>query len=152
MSQNTNTVLLHRILRAPPERIYRAFIEPDAMCKWLPPHGFTATVHESDARVGGKYRMSFTNFGTGHTHAFGGTYLELSPNEKIRYTDQFEDPDMPGVIEVTVELCPVVCGTEVRIEQAGLPQTIPVELCYLGWQQSLEQLASLVEPDIPDGA
>ena len=96
--------------------------------------------------------MSFTNFGTGHTHAFGGTYLELSPNEKIRYTDQFEDPDMPGVIEVTVELCPVVCGTEVRIEQAGLPQTIPVELCYLGWQQSLEQLASLVEPDIPDGA
>ncbi|MGD2140179.1 MAG: SRPBCC family protein [Burkholderiales bacterium] len=152
MSQNTNTVRLHRILRAPTERVYRAFVEPDAMCKWLPPHGFTATVHKSDARVGGSYRMSFTNFGTGHTHSFGGTYLELNPNELIRYTDQFEDPNLPGKIEVTITLRTVVCGTEVNIVQAGLPQTIPVEMCYLGWQESLNQLANLVEPDIPNGA
>ena len=152
MSEATNTVRLHRVLRAPPERVYRAFLEPEAMCKWLPPHGFTATMHESDVRVGGSYRMSFANFGTGNGHSFGGTYVELKPNELIRYTDHFEDPNLPGEIEVTVTLRPVVCGTELNIVQAGLPRAIPVEMCYLGWQESLNQLATLVEPDIADGA
>ena len=152
MSEATNTVRLHRVLRAPPERVYRAFLEPEAMCKWLPPHGFTATMHESDVRVGGSYRMSFANFGTGNGHSFGGAYVELKPNELIRYTDHFEDPNLPGEIEVTVTLRPVVCGTELNIVQAGLPQAIPVEMCYLGWQESLNQLATLVEPEIPDGA
>jgi len=152
MPGTTNTVRLHRVLRAPPERVYRAFLEPDAMCKWLPPHGFTAKMHESDVRAGGHYRMSFTNFGTGNGHSFGGTYLELKPNELIRYTDRFDDPNLPGEIEVTVSLRAVVCGTELNIVQAGLPQAIPVEMCYLGWQESLNQLATLVEPVIPDGA
>lgn len=152
MSETTNTVRLHRVLRAPPERVYRAFLEPEAMCKWLPPHGFTANMHESDVRVGGHYRMSFTNFGSGNGHTFGGTYLELKPNELIRYTDQFDDPNLPGEIEVTVTLRAVVCGTELNIVQLGLPQAIPVEMCYLGWQESLSQLATLVEPVIPDGA
>ena len=129
MSEATNTVRLHRVLRAPPERVYRAFLEPEAMCKWLPPHGFTATMHESDVRVGGSYRMSFANFGTGNGHSFGGAYVELKPNELIRYTDHFEDPNLPGEIEVTVTLRPVVCGTELNIVQAGLPQAIPVEMC-----------------------
>ena len=152
MPEQTNTVRLHRVLRAPPERVYRAFLEPDAMCKWLPPHGFTAKMHESDVRVGGHYRMSFTNFGSGNGHTFGGTYVELKPNELLRYTDQFDDPNLPGVIEVTVTLRAVLCGTELNIVQSGLPQAIPVEMCYLGWQESLNQLATLVEPDIPDGA
>ena len=152
MPEQTNTVRLHRVLRAPPERVYRAFLEPDAMCKWLPPHGFTAKMHESDVRVGGHYRMSFTNFGSGNGHTFGGTYVELKPNELLRYTDQFDDPNLLGVIEVTVTLRAVLCGTELNIVQSGLPQAIPVEMCYLGWQESLNQLATLVEPDIPDGA
>jgi len=152
MPEQTNTVRLHRVLRAPPERVYRAFLEPEAMCKWLPPHGFTAKMHESDVRVGGHYRMSFTNFGSGNGHTFGGTYLELKPNELIRYTDQFDDPNLPGQIEVTVTLSAVICGTELNIVQSGLPQAIPVEMCYLGWQESLGQLATLVEPVIPDGA
>jgi len=151
-SEKTNTVRLHRVLRATTERVYRAFLEPDAMCKWLPPYGFTARVHESDVRVGGKYRMSFTNFGTGKGHSFGGTYVELKPNELIRYTDRFDDPNLPGEMSVTVTLRAVVCGTYLNIVQAGLPQAIPVEMCYLGWQESLRQLATLVEPDIPDGA
>ena len=150
-SEKTNTVRLYRVLRAPPERVYRAFLEPEAMCKWLPPHGFTAKMHESDVRVGGHYRMSFTNFGSGNGHTFGGTYLELKPNELIRYTDQFDDPNLPGKIEVTVTLRSVICGTELNIVQSGLPQAIPVEMCYLGWQESLGQLATLVEPVIPDG-
>jgi uncharacterized protein YndB with AHSA1/START domain len=151
-SQSTNTVRLHRILRATPERVYRAFLEPEAMCKWLPPHGFTATIHESDVRVGGNYRMSFTNFGTGNGQSFGGSYVELKPSELIRYTDQFDDPNLPGEMQVTISLRAVMCGTELNIVQAGLPEAIPLEMCYLGWQESLDQLAHLVEPDIPDGA
>ncbi len=145
----TNTVHLHRVLRAPPERIYRAFLSPDAMAKWIPPYGFTCTVHHMDARVGGTFRMSFTNFGTGNGHAFGGEYLELIPNEKLRYTDKFDDPNLPGEMQVTVLLKKVSCGAEVRIEQAGIPAMIPLEMCYLGWQESLTQLATLVEPEIP---
>lgn len=145
------TVKLHRVLKAPPERVYRAFLDPAAMCKWLPPHGFTGTVHSMDARVGGGHRMSFTNFSTGSSHSFGGTYVELVPNERIAYTDKFDDPNLPGTIEVTVVLRKVLCGTEVSIEQANLPAVIPVEMCYLGWQESLAQLATLVEPDIPNG-
>ena len=146
---STNTVRLHRVLRAPPERIYRAFLDGDAMAKWLPPHGFTCKVHHLEARVGGTFRMSFTNFGTGNGHSFGGEYLELVPGERIRYTDKFEDPNLPGTLQVTVQLRPVMCGTELNVEQAGIPEAIPLEMCYLGWQESLQQLAALVEPDIP---
>jgi uncharacterized protein YndB with AHSA1/START domain len=142
-------IRLHRILRTTPAKVYRAFLEAGAMAKWLPPHGFTCTVHHMDARVGGSFRMSFHNFSTGNGHSFGGEYLELIPNERIRYTDQFEDPNLPGVLEVTVSLMPVLCGTEVTISQAGIPQAIPLEMCYLGWQESLAQLATLVEPNIP---
>jgi uncharacterized protein YndB with AHSA1/START domain len=151
MSSPGNTVRLHRVLRAPAERVYRAFLEPDAMAKWLPPHGFTCTVHQMDARVGGRYRMSFKNFTTGKAHSFGGTYVELKPHEMIRYTDQFEDPTMPGEIQVVITLRKVACGTDMEIVQAGLPAAIPVEFCYLGWQESLSQLAHLVEPEIKDG-
>ena len=152
MDTSTNTVRLHRVLRAPADRVYRAFLDPDAMTKWLPPHGFVAKVHEMDARVGGGYRMSFTNFGTGTTHSFGGTYVELTPHERIRYTDKFDDPGLPGEMQVTIGLRKVLCGTELEIVQQGLPSVIPLEMCYLGWQESLAQLAALVEPEIPDGA
>jgi uncharacterized protein YndB with AHSA1/START domain len=152
MSNTTNTVRLHRVLRAPPERVYRAFLDPDAMVKWLPPYGFTAKVHHMEARAGGGYRMSFTNFGTGKSHSFGGTYVELTPHERIRYTDKFEDPGLPGEMKVTISLRKVSCGTELDILQEGIPSVIPAELCYLGWQESLSQLAHLVEPEIPDGA
>jgi uncharacterized protein YndB with AHSA1/START domain len=145
----TGTVQLHRVLRATPERVYRAFLDADAMAKWLPPYGFTCKVHHMDAQVGGSFRMSFTNFGTGNGHAFGGTYRELVPHERIRYSDVFDDPDMPGEMETTVSLKPVLCGTDVSIVQAGIPEMIPVEMCYLGWQESLAQLATLVEPEIP---
>ena len=144
------TVRLHRVLRAPAERVYRAFLDADAMSKWLPPHGFTGHVHHMDARVGGTFRMSFANFSTGSSHAFGGEYLELVPNERIRYTDRFEDPKLPGVVEVTITFKAVSCGTELHVEQAGLPEVIPLEACYLGWQESLAQLARLVEAAIPD--
>lgn len=147
----TGTVRLHRVLRAPPERIYRAFLDPAAMVKWLPPQGFTGAMHHLDARVGGSYRMSFTNFSTGKSQSFGGTYLELVPNERIRYIDQFEDPSLPGPMQVTVSLRAVACGTELAIVQEGIPEPIPVEFCYLGWQESLSLLALLVEPEIPDG-
>ena len=152
MPPTTGTVRLHRVLRAPPERVYKAFLDPDAMAKWIPPHGFTGKVHQMDARIGGGYRMSFTNFGTGKSHAFGGTYVELTPHERIRYTDQFEDPNLPGEMHVTISLKQVVCGTDLQIVQEGIPAAIPVEFCYLGWQESLALLAHLVEPDIPDGA
>jgi uncharacterized protein YndB with AHSA1/START domain len=146
----TGTVRLHRVFAAKPEKLYRAFVDRDAMVKWLPPNGFTAKVHHAEAKVGGTYRMSFTNFTTGNSHTFGGKYLELVPNERLRYTDSFEDPNLPGEIQVTVVLREVSVGTEVHIEQTGLPSAIPVEACYLGWQQSLVQLAMLVEPQIPD--
>ena len=146
----TNTVRLHRVLRAPPERVYRAFLNADAMAKWIPPNGFTCTVHHMDAREGGAFRMSFTNFTTGQSHSFGGEYLELVPNELIRYTDQFDDPDLPGVIQVAVSLKAVSCGTELNVVQEGIPDVIPVEMCYLGWQESLVLLAKLVEPEIPE--
>jgi uncharacterized protein YndB with AHSA1/START domain len=152
MSEATNTVTLHRVLRATPERVYRAFLDPDAMAKWLPPHGFTGKVHQMDARVGGGYRMSFANFGTGKSHSFGGRYTELTPHSRIRYTDTFDDPNLPGEMQVTISLCAVSCGTEVDIVQEGLPAAIPVEFCYLGWQESLLLLAQLVEAEIPDGA
>lgn len=145
----TGTVHLHRVLRAPPERIYRAFLTAEAKAKWLPPYGFTCTVHHLDATVGGSYRMSFTNFATGHAHAFGGTFLELVPAEKIRYTDQFDDPNLPGSMFTTVTFKPVLCGTELSVVQEGIPAVIPPEMCYLGWQESLEQLAKLVEPNMP---
>lgn len=145
----TGTVHLHRVLRASPDKVYRAFVEADAMAKWIPPHGFTCTVHHMDARPGGSFRMSFRNFGSGHSMAFGGEYLELVPGQLLRYTDQFDDPQLPGVIQVTVRLAPVSCGTELRIEQSGIPEVIPLEMCTLGWQESLAQLAHLVEPDIP---
>ena len=143
-----NTIRLHRVLRATPERVYRAFLDPAAMVKWLPPNGFTATVHHMDAKVGGTHKMSFTNFTTGNSHSFGGRYLELSPGERIRYTDKFDDPNLPGEIQVTVTLKKVMVGTEVNIEQAGIPDAIPPEACYLGWQESLRNLARLVEPEI----
>ena len=143
------TVRIHRVLRCPPEKLYRAFLEPGAMTKWLPPYGFTCTVHHMDARVGGTFRMSFHNFGSGYGHSFHGEYLELVPNERIRYTDEFEDPNLPGVLEVTVSFRPVLCGTELSVEQKNIPAVIPLEMCYLGWQESLLQLAALVEPDIP---
>jgi len=137
------------VLRAPPERVYRAFLVAEALAKWLPPHGFTCTVHHIDARVGGTFKMSFTNFTTGNGHAFGGEYLELVADERIRYTDKFDDPNLPGEMQVTVTLAKVACGTEINITQEGIPDVIPVEMCYLGWQESLEQLAALVEPEIP---
>jgi uncharacterized protein YndB with AHSA1/START domain len=146
----TNAVQLHRVLRATPERIYRAFLDAEAMAKWLPPYGFTCKVHHMDAKVGGAFKMSFTNFTTGHGHSFGGEYRELVPHERIRYSDKFDDPNMPGEMETTVLLRQVSCGTEVNITQTGIPDAIPVEMCYLGWQESLAQLAKLVEPVIPD--
>jgi len=152
MSSPTGTVRLHRVLRTSPERVYRAFLDPEALVKWIPPHGFTGKVHHMDARVGGSFRMSFTNFGTGKSESFGGTYLELTPHEKLRYTDQFDDPNLPGEMQVTIVLKPVACGTDVEIVQEGIPSMIPVEFCYLGWQESLSLLAHVVEPDIPDGA
>lgn len=151
MSDATGTVRLHRVLRAQPERVYRAFLDPDAMVKWIPPHGFTGKVHHMDARVGGGHRMSFTNFGSGKSHSFGGTYLELKPGELIRYNDRFDDSNLPGEMQVTVWFRPVLCGTELSIVQEGIPSVIPVEMCYLGWQESLTMLAQLVEPEIPDG-
>lgn len=146
----TGTIRLHRVLRAKPERIYKAFLNAEAMAKWLPPYGFTCAVHHLDARVGGTFRMSFTNFTTGHGHSFGGEYLELVPSSRICYTDKFEDPNLPGQMTTTVTLTPVSCGTDVAIVQEGVPEVIPVEMCYLGWQESLAQLAHLVEPEIPD--
>jgi len=143
-------VELHRVIRAQPERIYRAFLEPAAMAKWLPPYGFTCTVHHMEAHVGGTFKMSFSNFGTGNGHSFGGEYLELVPAAKICYTDKFDDPNLPGTMKTTITLKPVLCGTEVSIVQEDLPEMIPVEMCYLGWQESLAQLATLVEPQIPD--
>lgn len=146
----TNTVQFHRVLRAPPERIYRAFTDADAMARWLPPNGFTARVHHMDAKVGGSYEMSFTNFTTGHSHSFGGTYLELVPHERIRYTAKFDDPGLPGEMQTTITLKQVSCGTEIAIVQEGIPSVIPTEACYLGWQESLVFLAQLVEPEIRD--
>ncbi len=146
----TNTVRLHRVLRSTPERVYRAFLDPDAMVKWLPPNGFTGKVHQMDAKVGGTHKMSFTNFTTGKSHSFGGTYLELKPHVLIRYNDKFDDENLPGEIQVTVSLKEVLCGTEVSITQEGLPSVIPVEMCYLGWQESLVLLEKLVEAEIPD--
>jgi uncharacterized protein YndB with AHSA1/START domain len=150
MIMSASTVKLHRVLRAPPERVYRAFLDADAMAKWLPPHGFTCKVHQLDARVGGSYRMSFTNFSTGQSHSFGGKYLELVPNERIRNTDTFDDPNLPGEMQTTVSLRPVSCGTELDIVQEGIPEAIPREGCYLGWQESLTLLAQLVEAEIPE--
>jgi uncharacterized protein YndB with AHSA1/START domain len=147
---STNTIRLHRVLRSTPEKIYRAFLDADAMCKWLPPNGFTAKVHHSDPKVGGTFKMSFTNFTTGKSHSFGGNYLELVPHERLRYTDKFDDPNLPGEMQVTVALKKVSCGTDVNIVQEGVPAVIPAEACYLGWQESLTQLAMLVEPDIPN--
>jgi uncharacterized protein YndB with AHSA1/START domain len=143
-----NTVRLHRVITARPEKVYRAFLEPDAIAKWLPPNGFTCTVHQLEAKVGGSYRMSFRNFTNGQSHSFGGQYVELTPNERLRYTDKFEDPNLPGEIQVTVTLRKVSVGTEINIVQEGLPDIIPVEACYLGWQESLRNLAKLVEPEI----
>ena len=145
-----NTIRLHRVLRATPEKTYRAFIDPDAKAKWLPPNGFTGKVHHSDARVGGAYKMSFTNFTTGRSHSFGGQYTELTPYERIRYTDKFEDPNLPGEMQTTITLKKVSFGTELNIVQEGVPEVIPPDGCYLGWQESLMQLAKLVEPNIPD--
>ena len=146
----TGTVRLHRVLRAPPERVYRAFLTADALAKWLPPYGFTCSVHRHEPKVGGTFRMSFTNFTTGNGHSFGGEYRELVPAERIRYTDRFDDPNLPGEMVTTVTLKAVSCGTELRVVQEGIPEPIPVEMCYLGWQESLEQLAKLVEPEISD--
>lgn len=145
----TGTIKLNRVLRAPPERVYRAFLDADAMAKWLPPHGFTCKVHHMDARVGGTYRMTFTNFSAGTGHSFGGEYRELVPSETLRYTDRFEDPNLPGEMQTTVKFRKVLCGTEISVVQEGIPEAIPLEMCYLGWQDSLAQLAKLVEPEIP---
>jgi len=145
----TGTVRLHRVLTAPPERIYRAFLDADAMAKWLPPHGFTGHVHEMDAREGGGYRMTFTNFSSGNSHSFGGTFVELVPNERIRHTDKFDDPNLPGEMQTTITLRKVMVGTEIEIVQEGIPAVIPTEACYLGWQESLTLLAQLVQPEIP---
>ena len=147
---STSTVRLHRVLRAPPERVFRAFTEPDAMIKWLPPFGFTARVQEMDAREGGTFRMSFTNFGTGFTHSFGGRYLEFAPGQRLRYTDVFDDPKLAGEMQTSVTFTPVSVGTELHVVQEGIPAMIPPEACYLGWQDSLRQLAQLVEPEISD--
>ena len=144
------TVQFHRVLRASPEKVYKAFLDPQALVKWLPPHGFTAEVHQADARVGGSYRMSFTNFTTGQAHSFGGAYLELVPGERIAWTDQFDDPNLPGQMKTSVTLKKVSCGTDLRIVQEGLPDAIPPEMCTLGWQESLTLLAQLVEADIPE--
>ena len=146
----SGTVKFHRVLTAPTSRIYKAFLDPDAMAKWLPPHGFTGKVHEMDARVGGRYKMSFTNFSTGNSHSFGGEYLELVENEKLVYSDRFDDPNLPGEMRTTIVLKPVSCGTELSIEQSGIPDVIPVEMCYLGWQESLQLLGQLVQAEIPD--
>jgi uncharacterized protein YndB with AHSA1/START domain len=148
-AKNGHTIRLHRVLRATPERVYKAFIDADAMAKWMPPNGFTGKVHHLEARVGGSFRMSFTNFTSGNSHSFGGEYLELTPHERLRYTDRFDDPNLPGEIQVTVVLKKVSCGTELNITQEGVPTIIPAESCYLGWQESLAQLAKLVEPEIP---
>jgi uncharacterized protein YndB with AHSA1/START domain len=147
----SNTVQLHRVLAAPPERVYRAFIDPDAMVKWLPPHGFTAKLQHIDVRVGGGYKMSFTNFSTKNSHSFSGKYIELKPNELLKYIDKFDDPNLLGEMQITISFRKVVCGTELKITQEGIPEVIPAEMCYLGWQQSLNLLAQLVEPEIPDG-
>ena len=147
-----STIRLHRVLTAPPARVYRAFLDPAALCKWLPPNGFTCTVHALDAKVGGRFRMSFTNFSTGNSHAFGGEYLELVEGERLRYSDVIEAPGLPGEMVTTVTLKAVSCGTELNVVQEGLPDAIPAEACYLGWQESLRLLAKLVEPEIPDGA
>lgn len=150
---NTNTsgtVRLHRVLRAPPEKVYRAFLDADALARWLPPYGFLCQVHHLEPKVGGTFKMSFRNFTTGHAHSFGGEYLELAPGERVRYTDKFDDPNLPGEMRVDVQLKAVVCGTELSVVQEGIPAVIPAEMCYLGWQESLLQLAHLVEPDIPD--
>jgi uncharacterized protein YndB with AHSA1/START domain len=149
-ANNTNTVRLHRVLRAPAERVYRAFLDSDAMAKWLPPNGFTGKVHQMDAKVGGGYKMSFTNFTTGKSHSFGGTYLELKPHERIRYTNKFDDPNLPGEMITTISLKQIFCGTELNASQEGIPAMIPAEACYLGWQESLVLLAKLVEAEIPD--
>ena len=149
-TSNTSTIRLHRVLHAPPERVYRAFLDANAMVKWLPPNGFTGQVHHLDAKVGGTYRMSFTNFTTEKSHSFGGEYLELTPNERIRHTDKFEDPNLPGEMQTTITLQQVSVGTEVTIVQEGVPAVIPAEACYLGWQESLTLLAKLVEAEIPD--
>ena len=146
----TNTVKLHRVFTAPPKRVFKAFIDPDALVKWMAPHGFTAKVHHLDAKVGGTYKMSFSNFSTGSSHSFGGTYHEIIPNQLLRYTDQFDDPNLPGTIEVIIQLKAVSVGTEVHITQSGIPDVIPVEACYLGWQESLQLLTLLVTPEIPD--
>lgn len=146
----SNTVKLHRVFSAPPERVYKAFLDPDAIVKWMPPHGFTAKLHQMDATVGGSYRMSFTNFSTGTIHSFGGTYAELIPNQRIRYFDRFDNPELAGEIEVVIEIKGVLVGTEVNITQSGIPKVIPVEACYLGWQESLQLLGLLVNPTIPD--
>ena len=151
MSATTGTVRLHRVLRAPADRVYKAFVDGDAMTRWLPPYGFIGKVHEIDARVGGGYRMSFTNFGTGSAHSFSAKYVELVPNERIVHTDRFDDPNLPGEMNVTITFRPVLCGTELSIIQEGIPAMIPTEMCYLGWQESLGQLANLVVPSIPDG-
>ena len=150
VSTSTNTVRLHRVFAAQPEKVYRAFLDAAAMAKWLPPYGFTCTVHHLEPSVGGTFKMSFANFTTGNEHSFGGEYLELVPNELVRYTDQFDDPNLPGTLHVTIALKAVSVGTEVNIEQSGLPAVIPLEACYIGWQQSLDQLARLVEPDISE--
>lgn len=147
---STNTVKLHRVLRATPEKIYRAFLDAEALAKWLPPNGFTGKVHQMDAKIGGTYQMSFTNFTTGKSHSFGGKYLELTPHERIRYTNQFDDPNLPGAMQTTITLKKVFCGTELSAVQEGIPAVIPVEACYLGWQESLALLAKLVEAEIPD--
>jgi uncharacterized protein YndB with AHSA1/START domain len=144
-----STIKLHRVLKTKPERLYKAFLEPEALVKWMPPHGFTAKVHQLDARVGGKYKMSFTNFTTGNGHSFGGEYLELTPNERIRHTDRFDDPNLPGTMTVTVEIRKVMVGAELNITQEGVPDVIPAEACYLGWSESLDLLKLLVEPEIP---
>jgi len=151
-AQTTGTVRFHRVLKAPADRIYHAVLDPAANCKWLPPYGFTCTVHSLDAKVGGTYKMSFTNFSTGSSHSFGGKYLELEPGKRIVATDLFDDPKLPGQMRTTYTFTPVSVGTEVSIVQEGIPAAIPAEMCYLGWQESLEQLAKLVEPNIPDGA
>ena len=147
---SAGTVRLHRVLRAPPERVYRAFLDPQALAKWIPPYGFTCTVHHQDVRVGGSFKMSFTNFSSGNSHSFGGEYRELVPAQKLRYSDKFDDPNMPGEMETTVILAPVSCGTDLAVVQAGIPAMIPLEMCYRSWQGSLAQLAKLVEAEIPD--
>ncbi len=146
---SSRAVQLHRVLRTGPEKVYRAFLEPQALAKWIPPYGFTCQVHHMDVSVGGTFRMSFNNFSTGNGHSFSGEYLELTPHERIRYTDKFDDPNLPGVLQVTINLKAVICGTELTVLQEGIPEAIPLEMCYLGWQESLLQLATLVEPDIP---